>query len=502
MPDIGHILSEVGQIALIWLPLLMFGLIIYLLWRTLQVMPRVKPKHVHATSRSSVTWDEVAGLEEAREEMQEIVDFLRDNKRFARLGARVPKGILLYGPPGTGKTLLAKAVAHESGANFYSQSASAFVEMFAGLGASRIRKLFEEARKNAPAIVFIDELDAVGTARAGGSFNREHDQTLNQLLVELDGFDESAQVIVMGASNRLQDLDPALLRPGRFDRQVLVSPPDLAGREEIPRVHTRGKPLAPGVELTQIARQTSGLTGADLANLCNEAAIFAGRKERTTILMEDFDGAMERVIAGMQQRRVVTEKEKRILAYHEAGHALLAYMMGDLLPIQKVTIVGRGDSLGYAYYLPMEERYLHTKEEFLDVMKIALAGRAAEQVVFGRVTNGASNDLEKVTEIARSMVFEFGMSEASPSRTMRADNYALSEETKRLRDSEQARLTDHAYEEAQRLLVKHRASLDRLASLLLERETLNREELHELLGGIGAESRSSETVGTVRALPT
>jgi cell division protease FtsH len=249
-----------------------------------------------------------------------------------------------------------------------------------------------------------------------------------------------------------------------------------------------------------IARQTSGLTGADLANLCNEAAIFAGRQERTTILMEDFDGAMERVIAGMQQRRVVTEKEKRILAYHEAGHALLAYMMGDLLPIQKVTIVGRGDSLGYAYYLPMEERYLHTKEEFLDVMKIALGGRAAEQVVFGRVTNGASNDLEKVTEIARAMVFEYGMSEASPSRTMRADNYALSEETKRLRDSEQARLTDHAYEEAQRLLVKHRVSLDRLAGQLLERETLTRDELYELLGTIEPESRASETVGTVRAV--
>jgi cell division protease FtsH len=305
----------------------------------------------------------------------------------------------------------------------------------------------------------------------------------------------------MGASNRLQDLDPALLRPGRFDRQVLVSPPDLNGREAILQVHTRGKPLAEEVELSHIARQTSGLTGADLANLCNEAAIFAGRQERTTILMEDFDGAMERVIAGMQQRRVVTEKEKRILAYHEAGHALIAYMMGDLLPIQKVTIVARGDALGYAYYLPMEERYLHTKEEFLDVMKVALGGRAAEQVVFGRVTNGASNDLEKVTEIARAMVFEYGMSEASPSRTMRADNYALSEETKRLRDSEQARLTDHAYEEAQRLLVKHRVSLDRLAGQLLERETLTRDELHELLGKIEPESRASETVGTVRVLP-
>ena len=389
-------------------------------------------------------------------------------KRFQRLGARVPKGILLYGPPGTGKTLLAKAVAKESGAKFYSQSASAFVEMFAGLGASRIRKLFEEARKNAPAIVFIDELDAVGTARAGGGFNREHDQTLNQLLVELDGFDESAQVIVMGASNRLQDLDPALLRPGRFDRQVMVAPPDLAGREEILRVHTRGKPLADGVDLTTVARHTSGLTGADLANLCNEAAIFAGRQERTTILPEDFEGAMERVVAGLQQRRVVTEKEKRILAYHEAGHALLAHLMGDLLPIQKVTIIGRGDALGYAYYLPLEERYLHTKEEFLDVMKVAL-GRPRRRA--GRLRARHERRLERPREGDRDRPLD-GLRvrhvRGIALRTMRADNYALSEETKRLRDSEQARLTDHAYEEAQRLLVKHRASLDRLAAQLLE----------------------------------
>ncbi|MBA2462703.1 MAG: ATP-dependent zinc metalloprotease FtsH [Actinobacteria bacterium] len=409
--------------------------------------------------------------------------------------------MLLYGPPGTGKTLLAKAVAHESGAKFYSQSASAFVEMFAGLGASRIRKLFQEARKNAPAIVFIDELDAVGTARQGGGFHREHDQTLNQLLVELDGFDESAQVVVMGASNRLQDLDPALLRPGRFDRQVLVGPPDLNGREAILRVHTRGKPLSNDIDLVLIARQTAGLTGADLANICNEAAIFAGRQELNTIGMAQFEGAMERVLAGLQQRRVVTEKEKRILAYHEAGHALMAHLMGDLMPIQKVTIVARGDALGYAYFLPLEERYLHTKEELLDVMKVALGGRAAEEIVFGRVTNGAANDLEKVTEIARSMVFEFGMSEVAPSRTMRADNHALSEETKRMRDSEQARLTDLAYEEAQRLLVKHRVSLDRLAGALLEKETLSREELLAMLGLIEPESRASETVGTVRALP-
>src|ERR687896_345318 len=436
---VASLFGDIARSALAFLPLVFFGLIIYLLWRSLQYMPRVKPPRVEATATTNIRWDDVAGAEEAKAELQEVADFLRHPKRFSRLGARVPKGMLLYGPPGTGKTLPAKAVAHESGAKFYSQSAS--------------------------------------------------------------GFDETAQVVVMGASNRLQDLDPALLRPGRFDRQVLVGPPDLRGREAILAVHTRGKPMADDVALGLIARQTAGLTGADLAHICNEAAIFAGRKELSAIGMEHFEAAMERVLAGLQQRRVVTEKEKRILAYHEAGHALMAHLMGDLLPIQKVTIVARGEALGYAYYLPMEERYLHTKEELVDVMKVALAGRAAEELVFGRVTNGASNDLEKVTEIARSMVFEFGMSEVAPSRTLRADNYALSEETKSMRDSEQARLTDHAYEEAQRLLLKHRAALDRVAEALLEKETLDRAELEALLGDVSPESRSSETVGTVRALP-
>src|SRR5438067_6830460 len=308
-----------------WLPLLfavLLILMVYVLYRTLQVMPRVTAAKT-VTSNTKVTWADVAGLEEAKQELEEVVDFLRDPRRFERLGARVPKGILLHGPPGTGKTLLAKAIASEAGASFYMQSASAFIEMFAGLGAARIRKLFEEARRNAPAIVFIDELDAVGAARTGHGFNREQDQTLNQLLVELDGFQEREQVVVMGASNRLQDLDPALLRPGRFDRQMLVPPPDLAGRVAILEVHTRDKPLAAGVELAQVARQTSGLTGAELANVCNEAAIHAGRKELQYIRHAEFEAAMERVIGGLQQKRVVTEKEKRILAYHEGGHALM-----------------------------------------------------------------------------------------------------------------------------------------------------------------------------------
>jgi cell division protease FtsH len=498
---LASLMHDIGQGALTWLPIFFFAILVVLIWRTIHLMPRVKPNMVEPNSSASVSFADVAGVEDAKAELQEVVDFLRDPKKFAKLGARVPKGLLLYGPPGTGKTLLAKAVAHESGASFYSQSASAFVEMFAGLGASRIRKLFATARKNAPAIIFIDELDAVGAARTGHGFNREQDQTLNQLLVELDGFATGDQVVVMGASNRIQDLDPALLRPGRFDRQLHVAPPDLAGREKILEVHTRGKPLAEDVDLHAVARHTAGLAGADLANICNEAAIFAGRRNLDRIGQAEFEAALERVVAGLQQRRVVSEKEKRILAYHESGHALMSYLMGDALPVHKATIVSRGQALGYTLNLPMEDRYLHTKEELIDMMKVFLAGRAAEQVVFGRVTNGAANDLEKATGLARSMVFEYGMGEAVSSRTMRADNYALSEETKRLRDAEQARLTDGAFGEAIRLLTKHRADLDRVAAALLEKETLSKDELDELLSHVEPESRAAETIGTVRVLP-
>jgi cell division protease FtsH len=498
---VASIGSVIQNFVVTWLPVMFFVLmcaVVLLLWRTVKMMPRVRPTEITPNSESSVTWAEVAGLDEAQAELQEVVDFLRDPKRFERLGARVPKGILLHGPPGTGKTLAAKAVANESGARFFAQSASAFVEMFAGLGASRIRKLFDEARKNAPSIVFIDELDAVGRTRSGHSFNREQDQTLNQLLVELDGFGPRDQVVVMAASNRLQDLDPALLRPGRFDRQILVQQPDLRGRIAILGVHSRGKPLDPDVDLEEIARQTSGLTGADLANICNEAAINAGRRDADLILRADFDHALERVVAGLQQRRVVTDKEKRILAYHEGGHALISHLVGRAP--QKATIIARGSALGYVFHLSEEERYLETREELLDFMVVALAGRAAEQVVFGRVTNGAASDLEKVTEIARAMVFEWGMGESAVSRTMRADNYSLSEESKRMRDQEQSRLTDHAYQEALRILNKHRPALDRVANSLLEKETLSREELLALFGDVEPESRASETVGVVRVL--
>src|SRR3954466_6514750 len=453
--DLHQYMVDLRDFVVNWWPLLgltFYCVLLYIFWRMLQLMPRVKPATVMVDPRTAIEWADIAGADEAKAELLEIVEFLRDPKRFEELGAVVPKGVLLYGPPGTGKTLLARAAANESGAKFYAQSASAFVEMFAGLGAARIRKLFAEAHKNAPSIIFIDELDAVGAARTGSSFNREQDQTLNQLLVELDGFASGDQVVVMGASNRLQDLDPALLRPGRFDRQMLVPPPDLSGREAILRVHTRGKPLAEDVDLRLIARQTAGLTGADLSNVCNEAAIFAGRNGLACLRQAEFDAAMERIVAGLQQRRVVTEKEKRILAYHEAGHAVMSHLTGDILPVQKMTIVARGQALGYTLNLPAEDRYLHTKEELVDLMKVYLGGRAAEKIVFGRVTNGAANDLEKVTNLARAMVFGYGMGESGESRTIRPDNYALSEETKRLLHNEQAALTDHAAGEAVRLL--------------------------------------------------
>jgi cell division protease FtsH len=497
------VLVFLRDFVILWWPLLLFlfyALLLWLMWRLIQVMPRVKPASTVDDVTSAIAWSDIAGADEAKAELLEIVEFLRDPKRFERLGAHVPKGVLLYGPPGTGKTLLAKAAANESGAKFYAQSASAFVEMFAGLGAARIRKLFAEARKHAPAIIFIDELDAVGAARTGGGFNREQDQTLNQLLVELDGFATSDRVVVLGASNRLQDLDPALLRPGRFDRQTLVGPPDLGGREAILHVHTRGKPLAGDVDLAAIARQTSGLTGADLANVANEGAIFAGRRSAEYISHSDFDAAIDRIVAGVQQRKVLTDKERRILAYHEAGHALMSHLMGEVAPVQKVSIVSRGTALGYTLNLPTEDRYMETTEELVDMMKIALAGRAAEQVVFGRVTNGAASDLEKATEIARSMVFEWGMADVVSSRTLRADNYGLSEETKRLRDHEQARLTDDAYAEAVRLTEKHRGSLDRLAQALLEKETLVRDEVLTLMADVQPESHAAETVGTPRVV--
>ena len=434
-----------------------------------------------------------------RAELEEVAQFLQDPERFEKLGARVPKGVLLHGPPGTGKTLLAKAVATESGANFYFQSASSFVEMWSGLGAARIRSLFSTARENQPAIIFIDELDAVGATRVSGSHNREHDQTLNQLLVELDGFDEAARVVVMAASNRLDHLDPALLRPGRFDRHVLVGSPDLVGRERILEVHTRRKPLDSDVSLGDVARQTSGLTGADLANICNEAAIAAGRDGRNRIATVHFSQALERVVAGLQQRRLITDKEKRVIAYHEAGHALVAHLTSA--DLHKVTILPRGQALGMMMRLPEEDRHMASQDELEDWLKVSLGGRAAEQVVFGRITNGAASDLDQATAIARTMVFDWGMGTTTQSQQMRADDYALSEETKRLRDREQRAITDGAYAWALRAVAEYRVHLDRLAQALLERETLTRPEVDAILVELPPLSDAAGDVGVALAPP-
>src|SRR5688500_155837 len=332
---------EIEEWILTWAPIIFMGLLVFFIWRTLKMMPRTKPTEITPDSASAVEWSQVAGADEAKAELAEVVDFLRDPERFRALGAKVPKGILLHGPPGTGKTLLAKAVAHESGAQFFSQSAAAFVEMFAGLGAARIRRLFAEARSHRPAIIFIDEIDAVGGER-GSDQNSEREQTLNQLLVEMDGFGSTGDLVVIAASNLLDKLDPALLRPGRFDRQVFVSPPDVAGREAILRVHTSSKPLADDVDLQILARQTSGLTGADLANLCNEAAIAAVRSHREALAQCDFDSALERVVAGMQSRRTLNEHERRVVAFHEAGHALCAELLPGVNRGHKISIVPRG----------------------------------------------------------------------------------------------------------------------------------------------------------------
>ena len=478
------IAQEIQNWALDWEPVLMivfFTVIIFVLWRTLKVMPRIKPQQIKPASDQAVSWRDIAGVDDARGELEEIVEFLRDPKQFAALGAQVPKGILLHGPPGTGKTLLAKAVAHESGAQFFAQSAAAFVEMFAGLGAARIRRLFAIARKHEPAIIFIDELDAVG-GRRGMDISGEKDQTLNQLLVEMDGFAASGRVVVIAASNLLEKLDPALLRPGRFDRQVFVAPPDVAGREGVLAVHTRGKPLGK-VDLGLVAQQTSGLTGADLANICNEAAIFAARRGASAIDDADFDSALERVIAGVQSRRVLNAHEKRVVAYHEAGHALCGELLPSVDRVHRISIVPRGRALGYTLNLPAEDRYLKTREELLDYMTVLLGGRVSEQVVFGQVTTGASDDLKRVADISHSMVHDFEMGTAGGGRAPDGD-VRISETTLRIRDEERQDLIEEARRAAQKLVVAHRRELDSLARELLEHEVLDREAIERIMKGV------------------
>jgi len=475
----SNIVDGVKGWMLTWLPIIFMGVICALIAMTIRYMPRTKPQEIKPDSRQSTRWEDVAGADEAKDELREVVEFLRDPKRFKKLGANVPRGILLHGPPGTGKTLLARAVANESKAQFFAQSAASFVEMFVGLGAARIRRLFRVARKQAPAIIFIDELDAVGATR-GNDVSGEKDQTLNQLLVEMDGFASADNVVVIAASNLLDKLDPALLRPGRFDRQIFVAPPDLHGRVDILKVHSKHMPLQ-NVNLETVARQTSGLTGAELANICNEAAIFAGRSRREVVLMSDFEGALERVVAGMQSRKVINDHEKRVVAYHEAGHALCSELLPSVEQVHKISIVPRGGALGYTLNLPEEDRYLKSREELIDYMVVLLGGRVAEQIVFDSITTGASGDLKKVYEISRQMVTEYAMGTTVASRRLPADDYSVSDNTRRIVDEEQQEITDLAFRRAHALIAANRDLLESLAQGLLEREVLEREDISAIV---------------------
>ena len=468
--------------------LLFIVLFAVVMWRTLKSMPKTKPVEIKPKANVEVAWSDIAGVDDAKRELQEVVDFLKAPDAFQRLGARVPAGVLLHGPPGTGKTLLAKAVAHESGAAFYSQSASSFVEMFAGLGAARIRRLFREARKHEPAIVFIDELDAVGAQR-GSDNNSEREQTLNQLLVEMDGFGSSGRVVVMAASNLLEKLDPALLRPGRFDRQVFVSPPDVDGRKKILGVHTANKPLHQDIDLDAIAAQTSGLSGAELANLCNEAAIFAARRQGTVLENRDFDDALERVVAGVQSNTTLNEHERRVVAYHEAGHALTRELLEGQDRTHKISIVPRGSALGFVMNLPSEDSYLKTRDQLVDQMTVLLAGRVAEAIVFGAVTTGAANDLHRVAEITHAMVHEYGMGTATASVRAVTDADIVSDLTRRIRDEEQQDLAFEAQRAAYDLITAHRGKLEELAGALLEHETLDRREIEAIMADTPPVSR-------------
>jgi len=453
---------------------------------------------LHEGERKKVTFDHVAGADEEKAELQEIVDYLKDARKFIELGARIPKGILLVGPPGTGKTLLARAVAGEAGVPFFSISGSDFVEMFVGVGASRVRDLFENAKKNTPCIIFIDEIDAVGRQRGAGlgGGHDEREQTLNQLLVEMDGFDVNEGIIILAATNRPDILDPALLRPGRFDRQITVNFPDVKGREAILKVHTRTKPLAAEVELKVLARRTPGFTGADLENLVNEGALLAARRGRNTISMFELEEAIDRVIAGPEKRsRVISDFEKKIVAYHEAGHALVGYLLPHTDPVHKVSIIPRGRAGGYTLMLPEGDRYYMTRSELLDRVAVLLAGRVAEQVVFNEISTGAQNDLERATAIVRQMIMEYGMSDELGPITFghKRDQIFLgrdlnrerdfSEEIARAIDKEIRRTVDRCYHKGEEILVQQREKLDELATVLLEKETLDAAEIEALIEG-------------------
>jgi len=493
-----------------WTLLINFGpvilfIVLWILW-TKQLQSGGKQAMMFGKSRarlymgknkSDVTFKDVAGCDEVKEELQEIIEFLKDPKKFQRLGGKIPKGVLLYGPPGTGKTLLAKAVAGEAGVPFFSASGSEFVEMFVGVGASRVRDLFEQGRKHAPCLLFIDELDAVGRHRfAGiGGGHDEREQTLNQLLVELDGFDTTEGVILIAATNRPDVLDPALLRPGRFDRHIVVPVPDIKGREEILKVHTRKVKLAPDVDLAIISQRTPGFVGADLANLVNEAALLAARKNKDAVDMSDFDEAVEKVMAGPARKsRVISEREKKIIAYHESGHALVAKLTPGCDPVHKISLIPRGPALGYTLQLPAEDKYIISKQEFLNKISVLLGGRIAEKLVFNDLTTGAQNDLAKATEIATKMVTEYGMSEKIGPLTLRkreeeiflgrdylAKEKLYSEYTAKLIDDEIKNIIETCSQNVEKLLSENIKKLEVLANKLIEKEVLEGKEIDEII---------------------
>ncbi len=461
-----------------------------------------------------VLFKDVAGINEAKEDLLEVVEFLRDPRKFTDLGAKIPRGVLLFGPPGTGKTLLARAVAGEASVPFFNISGSEFVEMFVGVGASRVRDLFDQARKNAPCIIFMDEIDAAGRQRGAGlgGGHDEREQTLNQILVEMDGFDNTKGIILIAATNRPDVLDPALLRPGRFDRQIVVDRPDIRGREEILQIHVREKPIADDVDLNVLARRTPGFAGAELANLTNEAAILAARKGRKVILMQDFEASIDKVIAGSERKsRIISEKEKTNTAVHEMGHALVAHSLPDTDPVHKITIIPRGMALGLTMQLPVEDRLSVSRTHLKNQICILLAGRVAEDLVFHEITSGASNDIERATKIARKMVCELGMSDEVGPLHLAEGNQPIflgrdfstrndiSEETARKIDEEIKKIIDWAFEEAKRILTEKREILDRCSKALLERETINADEFENLIKGEELEPLPSSSKPAVEA---
>ena len=471
------------------------------------------------SDKKKVTFADVAGADEAKQELEEVVEFLKTPDKFNELGARIPKGVLLFGPPGTGKTLLAKAVAGEAGVQFFTISGSDFVEMFVGVGASRVRDLFEQAKKSAPCIVFIDEIDAVGRQRGAGlgGGHDEREQTLNQLLVEMDGFASNEGIIIIAATNRPDVLDPALLRPGRFDRQIVVDKPDVRGREAILKVHTKGKPIADDADLDVLARRTPGFTGADLSNLVNEAALLAARRNKKQIHMAEMEEAIERVLAGPERKsHVMTEEEKRLTAYHEGGHTLVGLLLEHADPVHKVTIIPRGRAGGYMLSLPKEDRSYRTRSELFDRIKVALGGRVAEEVVLGEISTGASSDIQQATQIIRSMIMQYGMSETIGPIAYGEENHQVflgrdfnrdrnySEEVAGEIDREVRRYIEEAYEACRVLITENREKLDLIASALLERETLNASELEELMtkGTISSKNKDdNDSDDTGKPLP-